>query len=307
MVKIISHRDADGITSAVFASLGLNTNEVVFPKEFGDTTFMSKDDWMLDMKPKENKEGNVIDHHLDHPIDRKYNLVYGNLPASYLTYSFFKSKIDPKEEWKLVIGMVGDGYASAIPSEIFFKFPGLLKKAQTSIRQTYGEYKINFIHQYKLLSSPVNALCRVEKEKDAFKLVLNAKTPEEILSDEEAKNAKNIINIEVQNALNNSVGYKYRDLHVVIFNSDFSIGSQIAQKLSNDTDDVILAINKYNGELSMRGDLAMFFKDIISKNLEYVEMGGHPGYIGGKIKNIDKLISDLDELFKYEPYKSFQL
>ncbi len=56
-----------------------------------------------------------------------------------------------------------------------------------------------------------------------------------------------------------------------------------------------MAINKRDGSLSLRGDLAHYYKDKL-KSLSYVEVDGHNAFMGGKLKkNYTKFITDLNE------------
>ena len=159
-VTLRCHWDADGVTSGHFASFGINDSQVVvgtYEKGFGDTSQLTKDDWILDMRPSDPKwDGNCIDHHLPHDKKHKYRLISDDVPATLITWREFKKDIPKKEWWKIAIGLAGDGQPELIPTEVFQECPTLLKNVKTSVFQSYGKWKISTFPLYKLLSSNIN-------------------------------------------------------------------------------------------------------------------------------------------------------
>jgi len=310
-MKIIAHHDADGITSAYFAQFGFGESEIVFPHKFGDTTKFEKGDVMVDMRPDNpNIEGLVIDHHFPHPDkkDRKYKLIpdiskkefqYSRdiVPASLLCWNEYKDKIPKNEWWKLAIGLAGDGQLELMPTEVFKECPSLLKPVKTSAYQSYGNWKISMYPLYKLLSSPINAFLRKEEYESALNLIKYSDSPYTLYSSEDARIAKNDIKNEFQTAVKDSEIFDYGSLQVIVYYSKYRMSGYIASALQNSMHDkTLMAINKRDGSLSVRGDLATYYKDTLGE-LDYIEIDGHAGFMGGKLtKNYNKLIADLDEL-----------
>jgi intein/homing endonuclease len=116
--RIVTHWDADGITSGYFTSFAYPEHVLTigdYAKGFGSTDGLTKDDVMCDMRPSDpNWNGVVYDHHFPHPENRKYKLIpdidnklyhYASdiIPASYITWETFKDKIPKSEWWKLCL------------------------------------------------------------------------------------------------------------------------------------------------------------------------------------------------------------
>ncbi len=310
-MKIIAHHDADGITSAFFTQFGMGEAEIVFPSKFGDTSKFEKGDVMVDMRPDNpNIEGLVIDHHFPHPDknNRKYKLIpdipmkdfqYSRdiVPASLLCWMEFKEKIPKSEWWKLAIGLAGDGQLELMPTEVFEECPALKKTVKTSAYQSYGNWKISMYPLYKLLSSPINAFLRKGEYESALNLIKYSDSPYTLYSSEDAMIAKRDIKNEFQTAVKDSEIFDYGDLQVVVYYSKYRMSGYIASALQSSLNEkTLMAINKRDGSLSVRGDLACYYKDKL-KVLDYITIDGHAGFMGGKLtKNYNKLISDLDEV-----------
>lgn len=299
-VTLKIHYDADGITSGHFASFGVPDSEIKFMKEgdvFGSTKGLTKEDWILDMKPDNpNWNGTCIDHHLPHDKNHKYKLISGDVPASLLTFNHFKDKI-PKNEWfKLAVGLAGDGSIESMPTEVYKECPQLLKSVKTSAYKKYN-WTISKFPLYKLLSSPINAFLRKGEYENAINLIKYADTPLALYSSEDAKMAKMDVANDFKSAVLDCDIVFYDNLCVVLFYSKYRmsgyVGSALMDSLRNKT---VMAINKRNGSISLRGDLATYYRDIL-KPIDYLELGGHAAFMGGKLnKNYNQLLSDLDEI-----------
>jgi len=297
-MKIIAHHDADGITSAHFAQFGVGEVEIIFPEKFGDTKKFEKGDVMVDMRPDNpDVEGLVIDHHLPHPEKHKYKLISADYPASLIAWETYKKKIPKKEWWKVAIGVMGDGQPELIPTEVFKECPSLLKSVKTSVYQNYGKWNVSMFPIYKLLSSNINAFLRKGEYDSALNLIKYADSPHTIYASEDARIAKSDVKHDFQTAVKDSEIFDYGNLQVVVFYSKYRmsgyVGSSLMSAFNNKT---IMAINKRNGSLSLRGDLATYYRDTL-KDLTYLDIDGHAAFMGGKLtKNYNKLISDLDEI-----------
>ena len=304
MAILRCHWDADGITTALFTSYGVPDSEVQIgdcEKPFGYTEGLGKNDWILDMKPDNPEwDGNCIDHHLPHPDKHNYKLISKEYPATLIAWELFKDKIPQREWWKLSIGLVGDGQPELIPNDVFKQFPSLLRRVKTSVYQSYGKWSVNIFPMYKLLSSGLNALLRKGDTESAWNLLKYSTTPEDIYSSETVSIAKNDIKKDVTNAILNSEIVNYGNLSIIVFHSKYRMSGYIASTLENSSftqGRTIMAINKRNGSLSLRGDLAEYYKDIITNKLDYITIDGHLKYMGGKLfKNYDVFLADLDNI-----------
>jgi len=310
-MKIHAHHDADGITSAFFTQYGLGEAEIIFSDKFGDTSKFEKGDVMVDMRPDNpNIEGLVIDHHFPHPEKRKYKLIpdipmktfnYSNgiVPASLISWMEYKDKIPKNEWWKLAIGLAGDGQLELMPTEVFKECPSLMKSIKTSAYQSYGNWKISMYPLYKLLSSPINAFLRKGEFESAINLLKYSDSPYSLYTSEDARIAKSDIKNEFQTAVKDSEMFDYGNLQLVVYYSKYRMSGYIASALQNSMNDkTLMAINKRDGSLSVRGDLATYYRDTL-KELEYLDIDGHAGFMGGKLsKNYNKLLVDLDRIFR---------
>jgi len=295
---IRAHHDADGLISAYFTAYGVPKAQIqLWDGEFGDTTGLKEGDYMVDMRPKQNMKGlNVIDHHGPYPEDREYELITGEKPASYLCWEKFKEEIPKSDWWKLAIGVCGDGQPELIPAEIFNECPQLLSRMKTSAGMYYGKWKINYYPLYKSLSSHVNSLLRKSEFEKAINLIRFSDTPLNIVTSSDAITAKREVKDEFEKIIKTSKSYDFEDIAIFVFNSDFRMSGYIASAMQHSLDKTIMAINMRTGRGSLRGDLALYFKDKM-KDLEYLYIDGHPGFMGLSITvNPDVLIYDLIDI-----------
>jgi len=302
MVKLRTHWDADGITSAYLASFGIKDSVVEigdYDKGFGDTSGLTKEDYMLDMQPTNPEwDGVCIDHHLPHPEPHKYKLISDteDTPATLLVWREYKDKIPKSEWWKIVIGLVGDGKGCLIPTEVFDECPTLLRRVKTSVYERYG-MKINQYPLYMLLSSCINAFLRKGDYDSAINLMKYADGPMTLYTSDDARRAKLDISNDYKLAVKDSEIIDYGIMQLIIYYSKNRMSGYIASRLQETLDNkTVMAINERNGSLSLRGDLAEYIKAKLEP-LDYLEIGGHAGFMGGKLKkNHSKLIADLETL-----------
>jgi len=297
-MKIFAHHDPDGLISAYFTKKAVG-GDIVVVEEFGDTSKWQKGDYMVDMRPKDPKiEGQVIDHHPNHPtiVERKYNLIWDNVPASLICWRLYKDKIPKDEWWKVVIGVVGDGQANLIPAEVFESNKMLLQNLKTYSRLSYGDWKISYYPVYLLLSSPINAFARCGEYRTALNLIEKAKSPLDIIENKEAIAKKSEVAKACESAIDNARIYDFTNLKVVLFRSEnIRLSGYVASKLAGQSN-TVLAINEVNGHLSLRGDLSLYYKEKFKK-LKYLELDGHPGFMGGRLKtDTSVFLNDLVEL-----------
>jgi hypothetical protein len=102
----------------------------------------------------------------------------------------------------------------------------------------------------------------------------------------------------VERCIKDSEIYNYGNLVIVIYYSKYRlsgyIGSVLESTLNGKT---VMAINKRNGSLSLRGDLANYYQDTL-RDIENLTIDGHVKYMGGKYKdNYQKLIKELNKRY----------
>lgn len=290
MVTIRAHHDADGITSALFTSYGVPESEIEIQptgKDFGDTSGLTKDDWMVDMRPT-NPEwaGTCIDHHFPHPKDRKYKLIpeipdeYVHLardivPATYISWNEFKDKI-PKSEWfKICIGLGGDGALEMVPKEVFDECPMLLHNVKTSAYQSYGKWNINTFPLYSLLSSCINAFLRKGDYETAIYVMKFCQSPMELYNLPDVQIAKKDVANDYKTCIVNSEMYEFGNLVVILFDSKYRMSGYVASSVMDSfRGKTIMAINNKTGSISLRGKLAPYYKYKLSE-LDYINLDGH--------------------------------
>jgi len=294
--KIRCHHDADGIIAAYFTSFGVKGSQIeLWDGKFGDTTGLKKGDYMCDMRPMQNMEGiTVIDHHLPHREDHKYELISDEVPASLIAWRTYKDDIPKSRWWLVAVGLMGDGQPELIPTEVFEECPELLKKVKTSAYSSYGNWKIGYYPIYKLLSSYVNAFLRKHDFTEALNLVQYSERPSHFISSIKAQSAKREVKMEFERIVKSAQSYEFDDLAIFIFSSEFRMSGYVASSLQSAVSGkTIIAINRNTGSGSLRGDLAYYWRDKL-KHLEYLIIDGHPGFCGLTINtNPDTLVEDL--------------
>lgn len=285
---VATHDDADGIYSAVLFSYVFEVKDIYIPEIFGD--YGDESHVSLDLGAPLNKfTGVAIDHH-SHQVDSKmtYQLVYNQCPTGLIVYNWFKEQIPDEMKWKVAGACVGDGQPEKIPTEIFTTFGKELLERRGRI---YPKYRVNpniykYIPVYKLLSAPVNACCRAGYPTEAYRVVRSARTPTDILTHPTFNEMANKIRSDEERIWKEDgiVGaISFNDyISIFSFSSDFKMSGRIASKLKMlDQDKTWIVINNKRGEISVRGDLALY----IASHLEgsSFKMGGHAGYCGSAI------------------------
>ena len=276
--RVFAHADADGVTSAYFIVHYAEEQawDVIFPSEFGGTDELNPEptDIMVDMTPLDpNFPGLVIDHHNQHPETHAYWLIFDHVPASVITWRH----VGEPDDWKVVVGAVGDGQPEAVPPTIWLKHPILLKDIET-----YHGYKGNpfSLPLYKLLSSGINALCRIGEPFEAYQILSEAESPFDLLDNDEVIEARNTIRQETNHTLNNLRTVEVLpNVMVGEISSPHRIEGIIASKLYQDNQKTYLIHNRNTGAFALRGDLASLVEAILKE--KGVRVGGHLAFKGG--------------------------
>lgn len=296
-MKIITHHDPDGLISAYFTKFGTNAEKILVAEEFGETKNFDAGDIMTDMKPDNpNIEGLVIDHHPNHPEEKKYALVWRDYPASLIAYELFYDSIPEKERWKLVIGLGGDCALHLMPPEIIEQEKSLLLLKKSWAGKVYGKTKVSYFPIYKLLSSVINAYCRTHLYDKALKLIAEAKKPLDILEDEEGKKLHEKVSDEFEKILKSGKIFELGNLVIILFISDLRMSGYVASALSNDLNKTVIALNERTKSLSLRGDLSLYLRRKL-EGKDYISLDGHAGAMGGKCIDSAKLLEDLSKIF----------
>jgi len=295
-MKIHCHDDADGLTSALFTSFAINPEKILVKTKFGDISDWSKGDYMVDMRPESpDIEGVVIDHHLDHPDERNYTLIWDDVPATMIAFNTFKEHIPKTQYWKAVIGLGGDAALHLLTSEIIESDPQLRMNVKTSISSKW-DVNVHYYPLYRMLSSDINALLRIRKINEALQLMILSERPLDIHENEDVISAKSILKDEVKRVLNSCEVYSIKEVNVAVINTEFKLTGYIATILDKSGASTTIVINKNDRSVSVRGDLALYLKEKLN-SLNYIEFSGHPGFMGGHIGggNVYKLLDDLTQ------------
>jgi len=288
-IKIAIHGDCDGITSGVMLVEGLqlkpNEYTITFPDVFGGVT---KEDYCLDMMPDDpNWTGRCIDHHPEHPDkkDRKYKLLWDDVPAGVIVWERYKNKIPKKHWWKCICSSTGDMEPMSMPLEVLRKFPMLLENHPRYNSPSFS------LQNYKLLSSPINAAARFGFRKLAFNELLRANKPSDIINNKKLGEFK-----ELQKQLKKEIYQKWgkakneQDRPRVISNlfrvatidTEHPVQGLMASALNGKDDITTVVFNKHTGSLSIRGDFTVHIKEAFNKN--GITCGGHDVASGGSIE-----------------------
>lgn len=282
-LTVAFHHDADGVASLVLAKYVLDIDEVYAPDIFGD---YKEEDLALDLgKPINNGfKGVIIDHHV-HDANPPYKLIWDNVPTGLIIYNLWRDKIPKKDTWKTLVSIVGDGQPQLIPHEVIDEHPYLLDKVG-SMYKSYGKLKLYTYPLYVMLSSPINSMCRCGNVLQAYRLLLRARYPEDLLKNEIAKNDTNIVRKEEDRIFQeyNKID-TIRDCCVFYrFRSKLRMCGRVASKLASaEPNKTIIALNEEKGSMSIRGHLASYIGDNLNK-LGFT-IGGHQGFMGGRLQD----------------------
>ena len=278
---ITTHHDADGLSAAYLYTLA-NGEDTVEIRDFGNIAEGST--VVLDMHPSPSFEGLVIDHHPNHPSERKYELIFDNTPTAVIVFKNYKDKIPTEKWWITAIGAVGDMEPYSIPSEVWDTCP-LLKTRHTKF---YGYKNVPFhLRLYHLLSSGVNALCRLGHEFDAWDVLEEAQSPIDVINDPRCLEAKQLLKQRVNSILQELELVEWNDVLIGQISSDIAVEGRIATQLSRNMQETILIQNTETGAFSIRGDLSTWLEEKLrakagEKKIELV-VGGHAEAKGGTI------------------------
>jgi len=283
--SIASHTDADGVCSLVLLSYRVSGRRAYFPENFGE---LEEDTLIcLDMVPVDTEwSGLCIDHHPHHSENRRYTLIWDRVPTSLIVYRLVRDYIPEEERWKVAVGLVGDNQPELIPVEIWERFPELLDEYHFT-NYSYGSVKGGSYTLYKLLSSGINNLCRVNHPEIAVRILKNAESPLDLIRDQSIREAREIVEKELKRVFEEGFLLEVGKILYFEFSSDLNITSRVATLLWKRDDTTVIVYNRRLGKGSVRGVLST----LIQKKLEdVVPVGGHAGYMGFRIEPDTELL-----------------
>jgi len=296
--RLALHDDADGISSAVLLSYIFEIKDVWAPEDFGvweiDPKKGKVPDACVDMVPQNpNWPGKLcIDHHVHPPKEqRKYKLIWGEVPTGVIIFQLFKNYIPKKHWWKTAVSAVGDGVPEVIPPEIWRECPELLEKTVTTYEKYYRLETSKF-PIFLRLSAPINAACKIpNKWYVAYQVLRNATSPLDLLEDPALKSAREFVQEEKKNIIKNSNAIELRNcIKIWRFSSELKLERTLAFELEQSDKTTTIAINEKTGRGSIRGVLALLVYEHLQKN-GFVA-SGHPGFGGLRLKP-DQTVEDL--------------
>lgn len=304
MYEILTHGDVDGIVAAHLFSVAHpgEIQGVTITEEFGEFKGSDESTVMTDMRPfKAGFLGTVYDHHLGYDEDgyregeRKFNLVWKDIPASGIVYEEFKDKIPKEERWKTVIGYVGDGATNKIPSELWIENSELLDDV-LYLYEYRGDVGASRLKVYQALSSPLNSACKIGQPKTALEILARAKRPLDIIGSNVLRSHRIKIKMEISGILKDGRAQVFSNQIVYFpYRSDLpGLQGELGSKLGNKFNLTVITHNIDTNNLSIRGILA----DLLVENLNKAgyKAGGHHGYAGVTDPNKGDIVEVIQEV-----------
>ena len=246
------------------------------------------------MYPITDYRGVVIDHHPPLKELPDATIIHGDVPASLISWTMFKDCIPKDEWWKVGVGLAGDNQSELIPTEVWDESATLLDEYGKFFRKKDGKDHHYPMPIWKLLSSGINAFCRTYNHTEAFKQLKEAKTPFDILENKEIAAEKMKVRKAVSRAINSTSPIKLAHTNLWIVDSNCSVAGELAIRMYESSHKTTMVLNKRTGTFSVRGVLAYYIKD---KLVDTIEAGGHPGFVGGELKE-GKTTDDLLEALR---------
>jgi len=288
-----AHHDADGIYSAALIGIMSKVEKITFPDKFGN--YDRRIDVMVDQRPIDAEyTGLCIDHHPDHPDDRKYELIHDTIPTTGIVYRELEERIKENKEtyrqhaWKVVGGLVGDGSPEFAPSYIWKDFP-LLQAKNMSIWEDWsagGNWKYFTFPLYKMLASGVNAIARSGHPRRAYEIVKEATNPTVMLYHPEVVTAKSEQKQIIKKVLKSTKPIVLQKVVVWTIQTEWHLTGVLATRLGSEYPKPIMVIEKDSGRISLRGDQAQLIRDHVLEHLPNMELAGHKRFMGGNLKSV---------------------
>lgn len=298
------HHDADGIYSATLLRRIFNIKkdeegeDIIEIPEFGTyTTDVAVD---LGFPEDTSWSGICIDHHPDHPEDRKYKLYWDYCPTGLILYNHLKEHIKPEDYWLVVGSLAGDGQPDLTPDAIWDSCPELLG-GRGILYKSQWKLGISSTPLYRFLSSGVNSLCRQGFPETALEVLEHTTNPVDLL--------ENDIVVDAVDEMRKEEDAIYKTKPVVESLGNFALirikpskpqinlhGLIASRLMGNDNKITYIVLNTESGKGSIRGDLAKYMSNkLLAKGFK---AGGHSAYCGVKVaeNEVEKLVDTIRKI-----------
>lgn len=287
------HNDPDGLYSATMLRRIFKVKEPIELPPFNEY----KTDVAVDLGFPSDIEwsGIVVDHHPDHPEERKYKLYWDYCPTGLILYKHLREHIKKEDMWLVVGSLMGDGQPELTPEEVWKSNPVLLKGRGYLYPGQWGKLSLSATPLYIFLSSGVNSLCRLGFPQEALNVLGNMTDPVQLLENEVVRDASETMRKEEkavydQRPLVETFG-NYTLVRIKTSKPQIKLCGLIASKLlGQDGTNTFIVLNEISGEISLRGNLAKYYA--IKMSNAGFKAGGHAKYCGAHIelKDIDKFV-----------------
>jgi len=286
--QVSAHRDLDGVIAALLLSQKY-TFKLEFT-EFGNCSNYTQ--LSLDQHPHDTEyNGLIIDHHpLEDYICKEARVYWKERPTCLIVYDLLSLK---DMSWAVLLGLTSEGQVNLCPAETYEQYPELFCKYSyyvKRLRRETARYPL-----YYHLSSLLSAKLRKGEISTCFKMLQQVRDPLMLLNIPALEKVRETIDREVDNALKNLRLIEIGPFKIGRIHSEYPIESRVATELASSLFDIII-LNERTGRFSIRSPLALYIK---KKLRSKYYLGGHPGYIGGQVKNLAEwrmFLRDLREI-----------
>lgn len=283
---VATHHDADGLSAGALLTIAIpNFDKIIMPTPFGNVMDEETGELasvILDFgRPiQEEFKGISIDHH-PQPETDTYDLIWRPYPTARIVYELLKNKIPEDQHWKCAIGCTGDGQPEKIPLEVLMNNKTLFEEV--------GKFSFKgnpwSLPVYRMLSSPINAICRVGSPYEGYAIIKDAKTPWDILENPSLRSAQAQVKAEVNKVIKGKdlILKRYKGVYFFKYSSAYSLEGRIGTQLNASTfgQPTFIVVNVRLKKFSIRGDLALVISSFL--NAKGIKAGGHAGYAGGSL------------------------
>ena len=277
------HGDADGLYSATILRRIFKIKEPIEIPPFNEY----KTDVAVDLGFPSDKDwsGIAIDHHPDHPEERKYTLYWDYCPTGLILYNHLKQYMNPGDYWLVIGSLCGDGQPELVPDEIWDSNPVLLQ-GRGILYKSAWKLGLSSNPLYVFLSSGINALCRLGYPEEALKVLSEIDNPVDLLENAVVKDAiekirKEEDSIYASKPIVESLG-NFALVRIRTSSPKIRLCGLVGAKLLGiDNNMTYIVLNETSGEISIRGNLAKYLANKMSK--AGYKAGGHAKFCGAHV------------------------
>lgn len=311
---IIYHKDSDGVCSAAQVAEyiggtahpndgpGIELSEALsrMIEDSDEIVFLDLPVDQLDLSGKlASKKVFVLDHHPPERNMTEENILHVNprfedpdvyKPASYLSYQIAKDKL-PGLAWKAGVGIIGDHGIDDCRD--------LIDEIQRQMPETVPEDRYNFEELKKSKLGTVSEMIEASKVVDgnsgiekSLDILRSSESPDEVFKSgllDYYNEYRNELESEVERFKDEARYFPKTDAHLYGVETRSSIGSNLANLMSDEKDDsVIIVYQKVGGGMKLsarcdsgRIDVSEILKDAVGGE---GNAGGHPQAAGGFVR-----------------------